>query len=117
MNYNSQYNFPYNINYNNYYSNYRNQFPNFRSLRPTNLFNTSFNQFKNWRKKKKDFNKKNFKIVGRKIMNLGNRMKYMKIIHQARKTYKLDGIDNKRLLEALEKTNGDIDKALIELTK
>jgi len=50
-------------------------------------------------------------------MNLGNRMKYMKIIHQARKTYKLDGIDNKRLLEALEKTSGDIDKALIELTK
>ena len=114
-NYKDDYN--YNDYYNNYYSNYRNQFPNFRSLRPSNLFNTSFNQFKNWRKKKKDFNKKNFKIVGRKIMNLGNRMKYMKTIHQARKTYKLDGIDNKRLLEALEKTNGDIDKALIELTK
>lgn len=119
MYYNSQYNYPYNMNNNNNnYSYHQNHFPNYTGFPLLDIFNTSFNPFKDLKKKKKDLiNKKNFKIVGRKIMDLGNRMKYMKTIHEARKTYKLDGIDDKRLLEALEKTNGDIDKALIELAK
>ena len=35
--------------------------------------------------------------------NWFNCIKYMKKIHEARKTYKLDGISNHELIEALEK--------------
>ena len=44
-------------------------------------------------------------------------MKYKSIIHQAKKQYNLDGVDDKRLYEALEKTDGNIDEAIALLTK
>ena len=44
-------------------------------------------------------------------------MKYAKIIHEARKRYNLEGITNEQLVEALKKTNDDMDNAIILLTK
>ena len=44
-------------------------------------------------------------------------MKYNKIISKARTTYNLEGIDDNQLIDALKKTNGNIDQAVILLTK
>ena len=46
-----------------------------------------------------------------------NGRKYMGIIRKARKSYNLEGIDDNQLMEALIKTNGNIDQAIISLTK
>ena len=45
------------------------------------------------------------------------RLEYMGIIGKARKTYNLKGINDHQLMDALIKTNGNIDKAVILLTK
>ncbi len=50
-------------------------------------------------------------------MDLNEEMKYTKIIKKARKNYDLNGIKNAQLIEALKKTNGNIDEALIYLSK
>ena len=39
------------------------------------------------------------------------------LVHKARQKYNLQGIDNRRLLTALDQTNGDIEKAILLLTK
>ena len=44
-----------------------------------------------------------------------NCMKYAKEIYEARKAYKLDGISNHKLIEALEKANGNVDEAILQL--
>ena len=41
--------------------------------------------------------------------------KYKKIISNARKTYNLEGIDDNQLIDALKKTNGNIDQAFVLL--
>ena len=48
----------------------------------------------------------------RKSKDLWNLMRYVKMIHQARKKYHLEGIDNKRLFEALKQAKGNIDEAV-----
>ena len=43
------------------------------------------------------------------------KMHYMKLIKKAKEKYKLEGINDHQLMEALEKTNGNIDEAIIQL--
>ena len=66
------------------------------------------NQFKErW----KDRRKKGPFYFGKKVYE------YKRIIKRARKTYNLKGINDKQLLDSLFKTNGNIDQAIILLTK
>ena len=67
-----------------------------------------FKEFKKFLKKKSGI---------KNSMDLFKQMKYKSIIHQAKKQYNLDGVDDKRLYEALEKTDGNIDEAIALLTK
>ena len=45
------------------------------------------------------------------------RWEYQRIINNARKTYNLEGINDNQLMDALFKTNGNIEQAIILLTK
>ena len=57
--------------------------------------------------------KKNRKTIN----NFREKVSYGPSILKARYQYNLDGIDNKKLFEALKQTNGNIEEALILLTK
>ena len=48
---------------------------------------------------------------------MSKNMKYLKIIHKAKKTYDLKGISDYQLSEAMQKTNGNIDEAILLLAK
>lgn len=72
--------------------------------------------FKDNKNKKQIINDKN-KEPGNAPKNLDKQMKYLKIIRKARETYDLDGVKNEDLLNCLELTNGDFDKAILLLYK
>ena len=61
--------------------------------------------------------KKKFIVEEDNGINLTEEMKYAKIAKKAKKTYDLKGIDNTQLIKALKQTNGNIDQAIIYLTK
>ena len=63
------------------------------------------------------FLKKKFITEEDNGMDLTEEMKYAKIVQKAKNTYNLNGIDNTKLIKALKTTNGNIDQAIIHLTK
>ena len=104
-----------NANQNNKYNNNLNNSNNYNIFDENNqdfefnIFNllNNVNVFKLLRDKR-------IKNILKKRRNLLNNFR---IAHKARKQYNLQGINSKKLLEALYQTNGDIDKAIILLTK
>ena len=111
-NQNNQYNNFYpNIFNNPHNNNYYNQQQQEQSFFPNPFPHLFPNPFPRFKKKKRDFHNKNFEMIGHWF----NCMKYMREIHEARKTYKLDGISNHKLIEALEKANGNVDEAILQL--
>ena len=108
-------NFNNNNQYNNYYPNDFNNVNNYHKRRQhQNFFQNPIyhlipKPFRNFEKKKR----------GLKPFGMFNPffeyMKYLKDIHEARKTYNLDNISDPQLLEALKKTNGNIDEAILQL--
>jgi len=110
FNNNNQYNNNNPNNFNNAHNNYNNQ-------QQQRFFKNPFyhfipKPFRHLHKKKMDFiHKKDFGILN----PFFDYMKYLKAIHEARKTYNLDEISDHQLIEALKKTNGNIDEAIVQL--
>lgn len=91
-----------------------------------NQFNNNENQLNYFQNSIIDFISKPFKSLKKKKMKLIrkkndeirgflNQMKKMKLIKKARKQYNLDGISDYQIIEALDKTNGNIDEAILQL--
>ena len=108
-NYDNYNNYPYSgyNNNNNFNNNHRNNEDHINLLPdPFRLLQNKV--FKNRMKKGK--------IIWPGMFNIKD-MKYKKMIYQARKTYNLEGVQDNQLIDALNKTNGNIDEAVILLTK
>ena len=97
-----------NINYNNENLQFLipNQNPLFDLIKP-------FHDFKG--KKKKLIRKKEEKIKG--FFHQMHKIKQKKLIKKARQNYNLVGITDNQIIEALDKTNGNIDEAILHLVK
>ena len=104
-----------NNNFNNIYKNKNNFGNNDRNYEGYNFqFFDPFHLMKNNRFK--NFMKKNRKMFP-ELYSPKNIWEYKKKIKNARKSYNLEGIDDNKLMNALFKTNGNIEEAIISLTK
>ena len=75
-----------------------------------------YKPFKDYKNKKQIINDKN-KEPGNAGKDLGKQMKYLKIIHKERENYDLAGVSDEDLINCLDLTNGDFNKAILLLYK
>lgn len=117
-----------NMNYNNPDNQYNNNYPyywnnnninNNNPNQPPSIIVYPYQIYKLFRKPLKDLKKNKIKFIRKKsdkiVPPFLNPIRNFKLIRKARKTYNLQGISNQQLLEALNKTNGNIDEAIVQL--
>ena len=100
---------PNNFNNNNINDNNQNQ-PLFMPFPLPNL-DFIIKPFGELKKKKKIF----IKNKNDKIISFFHQMNIMKLIRKARRIYNLEGISDNQIIEALNKANGNIDEAILQL--